>query len=535
MFLRHSAFKPFRLGTVLSSTLLASGLGIGCARTSAPTVDVSSADPSSREVRVDAAAAEAFDTCEGPYRDFWDHSSNVPPVNAPYRFRLSQAFPTGEVVEEDQPWLDHDPFAAAGLSDRRSESRAYLNAVLEYVLEGNVGDVPSEADFSLCDNPVRRWFHVPWMDANPSKGREYVHGLTRELGPESQKLAETQAHGEAAWAVGFYNEVGASAIGKIFPGASIDDVKIPPSHVQFPVGTVVGKALFTPASVAEVPYLVGAPEWRANITPPVCGRDWQGEPKRDPRTGETVRCSRRLTVLRLAQFDIAVVDRRAPYGWVFGTFLYNGLEDETLGWRGLRPVGLMWGNDDRDLTPEGTNPAKHSPTERGLTDASRVRQSAMFTDDFPEWLQKDLGCAGRLNGPIDNPRSSCMSCHATASVSLRVSAGQPNPCRGGGAGERPSIENPPILGSFDRQCGDSSIDGVYFRNIGRGHPIDDPSICDGNSWVSLDYSLQLSDALENFFVSELARRPVPTASAELAPGGAAVDLKVRSDWLKTSR
>ncbi|MET0792928.1 MAG: hypothetical protein ABW061_15515, partial [Polyangiaceae bacterium] len=401
------------------------------AETALPTASVPPASAplaSTPPVSANAPPAKAApNTCVGPYASFWSDASNTPPPGAPHVFRLSQAFPKALPAAGAQPWLAADPFSAKTLEQRGVESGKYIHAVLEYIFEGNVGATPSDADFSLCSNAVRPWFHVPWMDANPSKGREYVHGMTRELAPSPQKLGPGQVNTEAAWAVGFYNERGAFAIGEVFPGANAKDVKAPAQSMHFADGSVVGKALFTTATPEALPYLKGSPRWQANILPPACGGRFTGTAKAPD--GSTVNCTRTLHDVYLAQFDVAVVDARAPLKWVFGTFVYDGLEDASLGWRGLRPVGLMWGNDP-GLEPKNTNPDANDPAKRGLTPPDKVAQSFMFTDSMPPWLRKDLGCAGRLDGPIDNPRSSCMSCHASASSPLLIATGQKNPCTG---------------------------------------------------------------------------------------------------------
>jgi hypothetical protein len=399
-----------------------------------------------------------------------------------------------------------------------------MDAVLSYILEGNIGSQPSETDFDVCENKIRAWFHIPWMDANPSKGREYVHGMTRELAPTKQKLAETQAEAEAAWAVGFYNARGAFTVGQLFPGAGPTDVKPPVSGISFPTGTVVAKALFTTASPTRVPYLEGAPVWQANIMPPPCGGRFTGEATKPD--GTTVSCTRILHEMRLAQFDVAVVDARAPLKWVFGTFVYDGSTNSSLGWRGLKPVGIMWGNDP-GLAPVGTRPDSNLPSERGLTPPEKIRESYMFTSTLPAWLQKDLGCAGRLDGPIDNPRSSCMSCHASASVPFVVEAETVNPCTGSKA-PNATVVRAPILGDFNKQCGDTAIDGVWFRNIPQGTPITAPEICRGRSWISLDYSLQLGEALANYLQSRGLNSTLAAATPSKVLGAESKKAKIVS-------
>ena len=470
-----------------------------------------STPPSAATPTTVRAASDATNkgTCNGYYLDHWNDPSNIPPIGSDQVFRLSQAFPQVLPEHDERPWLAFNPFIGDEATVAE-QSEKYLSAVLGYILAGNIGATPSESDFTLCNNPVRPWFHVPWMDANPGKGREYRHGLTRELSPTPQKLAPTQKYSESAWAVGFYNARGAFVIGQIFTGEAPDAVKVPTAALTFPEGTVVGKALFTSASVADVPYLAGAPTWTANVMPAPCGGRFTGTAQ-DPRTNQAVPCSRRLTELRLAQFDVAVVDERAPLKWVFGTFLYNGEVDATRGWGGLEPVGLMWGNDP-GLERMGGDPGENDPVKRGLTSPDKVHQSMMFTPRFPAWLKKDLGCAGRLDGPIDNPSSSCMSCHATASVPLVVEANAADPCDGANIDAR-RVVKAPIFGN--NQCSDSGIDSIWFRNVPASTSIDDASICKGQKWVSLDYSLQIGEALTNYLINQ--GRPVEKISGSDGP------------------
>jgi hypothetical protein len=89
-----------------------------------------------------------------------------------------------------------------------------------------------------------------------------------------------------------------------------------------------------------------------------------------------------------------------------------------------------------------------------------------------------VGYQGRLNGPVDNPISSCLSCHSTA----EVPAGVMIPPRG---------TNP----------------APWFRNILAGQPFD-------AGRLGLDYSLQLAVGISNFN----ARAAVIKASSPQARG-----------------
>jgi len=98
-----------------------------------------------------------------------------------------------------------------------------------------------------------------------------------------------------------------------------------------------------------------------------------------------------------------------------------------------------------------------------------------------------------------------------------VKRGETDPCSGTTAAAA-MVVKAPILGDFSRQCGDSAIDTVWFRDIIGGRPIDDPTICRGTRWTSLDYSLQLGEALANYrAIRQLGETPtaVPPAAGPL--------------------
>lgn len=171
------------------------------------------------------------------------------------------------------------------------------------------------------------------------------------------------------------------AIGKMWANHGAPNADL----AQMPEGTVGAKLLFTTAPVSEVPFLAGAPEWDAYVYA-------------DPNdTNPSPTSPRAVMKVRLLQIDIAVKDSRAKEtGWIFGTFVYGGGPggQPGNGWFNVAPVGVMWGNDPGysgtgPLTQTWLNPEVHMP---------------------------HVGYQGRLNGPVDNPISSCMSCHATAEL-----------------------------------------------------------------------------------------------------------------------
>lgn len=302
-------------------------------------------------------------------------------------FELSQEYPDELAPMEDYPWLTIDVVNGAPI-----DPYAYIMAVKEYVFEGNV-----EVDFVVQENSVRDWYHLPWMHYG-ANGREFIRGLTHELDSPAQQLHPEQTGVPQTWAVSVINDRGAWAIGNVWcdPDNPRPEWLNPNSNEPnwLPDGAAQFKLLFTtatddPDSRLYVPYLENTMEWTANIyTNPPGSRD--DDPARSPQT------------VRLIQVDVAVRDSRIEEtGWVFGTFLY----DNTLGIGEtaidrLVPVGLMWGNDP-GITPQMS--ANGTPLRESWIN------TAVTTNGGDH-----LGWGGRLNGPMDNPLSSCMSCHMTA-------------------------------------------------------------------------------------------------------------------------
>jgi hypothetical protein len=352
---------------------------------------------------------------------------------------MSQDYPKTFPNLGDSPWQ---------AIDFRTNPRDYLYTVLAYVLDGNTA-----VDWRVQENAKRKWYHVPWMDWD-THGREFVHGLTRERNGNS---AEITGQGDPAngvrsqsWAVGFYNELGGYTIGQVWNNPQDPD----PKASQFPEGTVVAKLLFTESATDVFPFLADTFLWKASIHKDIkCRRNPPLSNGDDPGG-----CERQVQDMRLLQLDVAVKDARAgKTQWVFGTFVYNGnlkadqspLLPSGPPWNRLVPVGLMWGNDPTVV-----------PNTFGSIQETRVLPTGLF---------QHLGCAGRLNGPIDNPISSCLSCHMTS-------------------------QYPPANGLTPSRCDSSQSNMQFFRNLGPDEPFD-KSVKDS---VALDFSLQLAMGIRNF-------------------------------------
>ncbi len=361
---------------------------------------------------------------------------DLPPAgwNGPV-FKLSQDYPDTMPAADVRPWEKFDP---------RTQYLEYLKSVLAYGYEGNI-----EVDFVVQNNAVRKWYHAPWLHYGDN-GREFIHGMTRERHSRPKDLAPTQTSPWQNFAVGFYNAPGGYVMGQVW-----EDKNAPnPGPALFPNGTVAMKLLFTEAPPSEVPFIDGSYEWLADIN----------------RVTET---GKKPVTMRLLQIDIAVRDNRVkPTGWVFGTYIYNADAPGKDPLDRMVPVGLMVGNDPQAIAANGPL------TESFINPAAKTPH---------------LGYKNRLNGPVDNPVSSCMSCHSTAQVPYPYSLNLPTI-----SGIPPQ---PPKQTQADLER--------WFRNIPAGTPFDD-------RYTSLDYSLQLQVGIANF----LKASPPPQTSDSSAPQAA---------------
>lgn len=370
-------------------------------------------------------------------------------------FVLSQDYPTV------QPQPDEGVKKILAI-DFKKDWKAYLLAVRDYVLEGNINHPGGyENDFFLEDNKVRHWYHVPWQHWGTT-GREGYHGLTQE-GPVSvQMLAPNQLETSHAYAVGFYNDLGGYAIGRVWSNPERPNVGAMRNGRGFPVGTVVAKVLFVTYTEAEVPYLKNPLTWNAYV--------YSSDTTQAALDGGTPRVT---APVNLIQMDIMVRDPRAEStgGWVFGNFIYNGNMNQSNLWDNLTPLGIQWGNDPQDRT----NLSNPTPT---VTKINPELKETIINPDPKELPPVHLGWGYRLNGPVDDPRSSCMSCHSTAEYPA-ISA------------ILPFINNPPVEPPAKQGAPASDAWMRWFRNVPCADSFDAKA-------ETFDYSLQLSKSIENF-------------------------------------
>ena len=391
---------------------------------------------------------------------FPSYEPRYPPPAGVKSFELSQDYPTEYPPSEKFPWMD---------IDFRNHPYAYAKSVLDYCLEGNI-----EVNFKVQENPTRKWYHAPRMHTDGEEfggGREFHRGMTRERRSREFELHTLQDVRAQNWAVGFYNIRGGYTLGRVWNTAS----GVPePRNAVFPDNTVTFKLLFTDAPVDKVPFLRDSVEWLANVYPDTRYNQ--------PRIDKT---------MRLLQVDIAVKDPRASAesGWVFGTFIYDAGSPGNSAWKRLVPVGIAWGDDSEEM---------RRFNESGVflnhyLDDTRVNHALVEVEGYnydDKAYVRHFGLGGRLNGPVDNPISSCISCHGRAgthtnALPLSSNSGRPLP-----------FANFQLRKPEDFTEGDFRI---WFKQVRSGVYLFE---YEDDTYYTTDYSLQISAGIRNFY-SEL--------------------------------
>ncbi|MDI7864148.1 hypothetical protein MRS76_19565 [Rhizobiaceae bacterium n13] len=385
-----------------------------------------------------AGCEQAFADCPSPANDEFDtvatalfNCSSARPLQGhetDRKFQIHYDFPQTLPDASTLPWMSIDPMA---------NPAGYLQAILNYATRINARD---DVDWRIEDNEQESWCSAPWFHML----REPLHGMTSERWSRPKELHELQGDWARNWAVGIYNDVACYGFGQIWKDPTFPKTK----GFAFADGALAIKMLFTNAMPSQVPYLTGSKEWT------VAAND----------DGSTI-------TMRLLQLDVSTKDKRSPNGWFFGTFMYDATQPGDTVWERLVPVGLIWGNDN-DLTA-GAYLEKAAVAKESWVNPA-------VADRFYALPRHNLGLFGRANGPVDNPRSACISCHQRAlDWGRAVLRGSPE--------EKearlllPDVPNDPF--------NDAAVK-AYFRDIGNQSPVPNTQ--------SMDYSLQVSEGIEAF-------------------------------------
>ena len=344
-------------------------------------------------------------------------SADTPPSNwTGPKFQLSHNYPKVR-PKCDAPWLKR-PVNFNNPNPKWEDWKDYVQDIIDYVAEGQDPNLPDNVGWKHEVNGETRWFHIPWMAYDPHSGREFVHGLTNELSTalstfrnddnierasgnmkmEGAKKVDGEDPLFETWSVGMYNPCGAWSIGQAFPPSGAPATHKDPKTgrllargLPFPEGTLVMKLLNTTASAESgVKYMKGSTNWQAN-----------GHKKFVPvptKSSDYATYDRAITTVHLVQVDLAVIDPRSPTRWVYSTLAYDGNQPGPTVWSRLIPLGVQWGSDPQTFpaVPKGQS---KPPWQTVLA---------------PTTLPEHYGCAKRFAGVVDNPSSSCVSCHMGA-------------------------------------------------------------------------------------------------------------------------
>lgn len=302
------------------------------------------------------------------------------------RFALKADFPSvPDFQTAPPPAPDMAVLRGTDAAAAKRAAQEWLEAMQKYVYEDmNDQDAANpNANFRLTEGAAaagrvssKRWYHMPWLHtpggdpSAPGRGRDGIWGLTRELDMLTTSEADwplitgSRCMG-TDWGIGFFNEPGGYAIGQVFPQG-------PDAHPEkgtFPKGTVSFKILFTSVTPTALPAIDGAWTIEALVNGKgACGKASNG--------------ARELTPLRHVQMDVMMKWGDGPSDWIFGNYVFNKARTRDY-WQGMEPLGVQFG--------------------------VKQDQTIITSPTF-----KANGFQGRLNGPADNPRSSCLSCHARA-------------------------------------------------------------------------------------------------------------------------
>ena len=298
------------------------------------------------------------DCVRGTFKDYYLQGRGGDP-SADYKgrvYKLSQDYPTNCRRRKPIPGCKID-FKNGGPVD----PKAYLQALLDYGLEGNI-----DVDFYVQDNKVRKWYGMPWMDWNTevasdwpgTDGREFVHGLTHEFDSERQYLRRSSE--------GVRRHLGASLCERPLRFQRSDrSIATPmirrPGRLEsgphrlnsMPDGSYVIKLLFSTVNRDGT----GDRQGRFRMG----RRHLRQEEPAVRNAGPLSRYERKLDKVRLIQIDLQVRDDRSPTGWLLGTYGYDGNAQGETPWERMVPLGIAMGQQsDRDLCPDArgrTDPA----------------------------------------------------------------------------------------------------------------------------------------------------------------------------------
>ena len=349
----------------------------------------------------------------------------------------------------------------------------------KYVYEGwfdQLGKTVDTNDLNKSDehfksNNFRTWCSAPWLNKSARKGREFVHGLTKEfplsssgifpglefvehevlrkphpekkgktikysslMTPEAEamKIGQVCENSNASWGVAFFNKKNCD----LFQDIYVDKTKTDPNdssqyglkdpriwkaqrQAEAQSGNYEGKTI-----VAD-----GAVSFKLLFSTVRNIEAFNGDVRPYKLFGDVSihrhEVSREINVIPHVQMDIAIKDAKIPWmgdkfkkiPWMMLTYYFDPsyqmpakyLEGKRMkflpkGLQTMRPVGVQWGLDAGDSIILDGAKNNHRIYVETTPEGKKIYQE-------PTDIEQT-----RLNGPADDPKQSCLGCHAAAGV-----------------------------------------------------------------------------------------------------------------------
>ncbi len=315
-------------------------------------------------------------------------------------------------LDATEPWLQQ------GLDIRvKADALKFAKILQAYAYEGWFDEnklTEKDYDNQFRVNTRRTWCHTPWLNLT-EKGREAIHGLTKEFPISTTsiyKVPEAVEKNETAvsWGVGFFNRKVCEQYDKFFD---------PPHAANAEAGISEMIRSRTPAFTAKdgsvgVKLLFNAmPDWKNQMAGAWDGAySWNAHvshARQNDRKKDGDESLRAIMNIPHIQMDISFKDSRVTgtdpqvKNWVMMTYYfdptYNNdfLKDAKIAepLKHMRPVGLQYGLEAGESIIFDGSKNNHRPEG----------------DELP--YQQT-----RLNGPLDNQKSSCLGCHAISGINF---------------------------------------------------------------------------------------------------------------------
>jgi len=396
--------------------------------------------------------------------------------------------PDAKPKDAEEPWLNQDLDIT-----KKADAEKLVNILQRYVYEGWFANdtTPGKMDYEkhFRQNTDRTWCNTPWLNLT-EKGREAIHGLTKEfpIAPTSVYDVPSDIYNEnpliekaVTWGISYFNRKVCLEYDKFFHMATYD--KSLSDHEEGIANMIESrKPKFDSGDGAlSFKLLFNAMEnWQDRMKGQWTSEDgsiaaynwWShvSHVRNDDKVSTGDESLRKLMNVAHVQMDISFRDSRIKgtkdslKNWIMTTYYYDPnyinpyIADMDIpeALKHMRPVGIQYGID---------------AGESIIFDGARNNHK-------PEGEELPFE-ATRLNGPVDNPKSNCLGCHALSGVNFGL---PPMTDKDGNVmldkSGKPRRQFAPGLGFLTEASYQD-----YFTRAGKG---------------SFDFNMQLDKAMRNF-------------------------------------